>query len=78
MLGFLVSSCFVSSGIELIGSFSPLSKSSSSSNYTFFSPLLFLVLSLLALFLLFWLGSSFDHSAHTPTNTPFQNVKENQ
>ena len=68
--GFLLSSCFVSSGYALIGSSSPVSRSSSSSNYILFSPPS--VLCLLAFLLLFWLGSATGHSPHTPTTTPFQ------
>ena len=44
-LGCVVSACFVSSGIALIGSHSPVSRSLSSSNYTPF-PLLFCLPSL--------------------------------
>ena len=65
--GFLVSSCFVSCGIVLIGSSSPVSRSSSSSNYTMFSFRLFFVLCLLAFLFSFWLGCAVDHKPHTPT-----------
>ncbi len=56
----------------LIGSHSPVSRSSSSRKLHTVFPLLFLVPRLLAPFLLFWLGSASDHSAHTPTTTLFQ------
>ena len=49
---------FVSSRRVLIGSSSPVSRSSSSSNYTSFSPS---VLAGLA-----FLGSATEHSSHTP------------
>ena len=42
--GFLLSSCFVSSGSALIGNSSPVPRSSSSSNYTLLFPLLVLPL----------------------------------
>ena len=57
-LGCVLSACFVSSGIALIGSHSPVSRLLSSSNYI-------LSLSLLA-------RPVADHSAHTPTTTPFE------
>ena len=73
--GFLLSSRFVSSGSALIGSSSPVSRSSSSRNDTVSpsSSLSFAVfiLCLLALLFLFWLGSGADHRPHTPTTTPF-------
>ena len=59
----------VSSGSALIGNSSPLSKSSSSSNYI---PFPSSVLVDLALFLLFLLGSAADHRPHTPTTNPVQ------
>ena len=68
--GFFFSSCFVSSGSALIGSSSPVFRSSSSSNYILFSPPS--VLYLLAFLLLFWLGSATGHRSQTPTTTPFQ------
>ena len=55
-------------GCILIGSSSPVSRSSSSSNYIWFLPS---VLSGLAFLFLFWLGSATDHSTHTPTTTHF-------
>ena len=51
--GFLLSSRFVSSGSALIGSYSSVSRSSSSSKYILFSPLLFFILYLLAFPFLF-------------------------
>ena len=59
----------VSSESALIGSSSPVSRSSSSSNYTSFSQP---VLSGFAFLFLLWLGSATDYSTHTPTTTPFQ------
>ncbi len=52
-LGFFLSPCFVSYGIVLIRSHSPVSRSSFSSNYTSFSSS---VLSALDFLFLFWLG----------------------
>lgn len=48
ILGLSLLSCCVSCGIALIGSHSPVSRSLSSRNYFLFSPLLLLVLRLLA------------------------------
>ena len=62
----------VSSESALIGSSSPVSRSSPSSNYILFPPLLFFSLCLLAFLFLFWLGSATGHRSHTPTTTPFQ------
>ena len=59
----------VSSESALIGSSSPVSRSSSSSNYILFSPPS--VFCLLAFLLLFWLGSASYHRSHTPITTPF-------
>ena len=54
---------FVSSGSALIGSHSPVSRSSFSGNYTSLSHF---VLSGFAFLFLFWLGSAIDHQrAHT-------------
>ena len=58
-------------GSALIGSPSPVSRRSPSSNYVLFSSLLFLVLHLFAFLFLFWLGSATDHRPHTPTTTPY-------
>ena len=55
-------------GSASIGSSSPVSRSSSSSNKTrFFSS----VLACLALLVRVWLGLAADHRPHTPTTTPF-------
>ncbi len=67
---FLLSSCFVSSGIALIESDSPVSRSPPTSKDH--HPLLFLLLHRFAFLFLFWLGSATDHNAHTPTTTRFQ------
>ncbi len=70
-LGFVLSPCFVSFGIALIGSHSPVSRSSSSSNYTSFFPFCFVWLRFSLLVLA---SSATDHRAHTPTTTPFHYV----
>ena len=56
----------------LIGTSSPVSSPSSSSNYILFSPVPFLILRLFAFLFLFWLGCAVDHRPHTPTTNPFQ------
>lgn len=55
----------------LIGSSSPVSRASSSSNYILFSSLMFLVLCLLAFLFLLWLGCAVGYRPHTPTSTLF-------
>ncbi len=65
---------FVSSRSALIGSHSPVSRSSSSGNYILFPPPVF---STFALFFLFLLGTTSDHSTHTPTTIPFQYRESN-
>lgn len=62
-------------GSALIGSSSPVSRLSSSRNYTplslmFYPPIDRSNLSLLSL--RFWLGSATDHRPNTPSTTPFQ------
>lgn len=62
-------------GSVLIESFSPISRAIYHPRviaYCF--PLLFFVLYLLALFFLFWLGSTSDHRSHIPTSTLFQYI----
>lgn len=60
---------FVVLDVSLIWSSSPVSRLSSSSNYTSCSPS---VLSAFAFSSCFGQAIASDHSAHTPTTTPFQ------
>lgn len=69
--GFLMSSCFVSCEIALIGSSAPVPRLSFSRNCILFSPVLFLLLCLFAFLFWFWLGCAVDHRLHTHTTTPF-------
>ncbi len=56
-------------GCALIGSSSPVSRTSSSSNYILFPPPVFCPFAFL---LLFWLGSAAGHRSHKTITTPFQ------